>query len=277
MLVLREIFKLSMRTSKNLFNRLRNLSPYDGQFHPSFFRLWDFFGHCRGRIDEILNVFLPMLDDGRGQQNPIHSVKSWNVALLFPPDTADSLPEPFHGLTRLLPHLRFCFREHPEGGRPCPLSLLLQLDSSPYLWCPPSGLGVTCHDWHLPPCSYSSVWLPPQWRNKTGFTFKHWSAAMCILMPCAFIDKPCVAQKFKKRTPLGFRSGRPFLSVTPPPGHDVTMPTWVLAWVSQQNNGISPWPLAATQSRMHQILTASLAGGGSNGQRPGFRVGGLYP
>ncbi|MED6271945.1 hypothetical protein CHARACLAT_025339 [Characodon lateralis] len=121
-----------------------------------------------GRIEEILEVLLPLPDNvpSRGQQPPTPTVNSVGEALLPPPEALDGLPESLrgqpvvllHGLTELLPGPSFCLCHSPGRGtlgltvpvnrlrsptsQPQPLGLLLQLDSIPYCWCPPPGLGT---------------------------------------------------------------------------------------------------------------------------------------
>ncbi|MEQ2245919.1 hypothetical protein ILYODFUR_033004 [Ilyodon furcidens] len=118
--------------------------------------------------EEILQVLLPLPDNApsRGQQLPTPTVNSVGEALLQPPEVPVGIPESlrgqlvvlFNGLTKLLPGLSFCLCHRPGCGilgltvpisslrsptsHPQSIGLLLQLNSIPYCWCPPSGLGI---------------------------------------------------------------------------------------------------------------------------------------
>ncbi|XP_034544317.1 uncharacterized protein LOC117816242 [Notolabrus celidotus] len=122
-----------------------------------------------GGIEEILEVFLPPPDYtlSRGQQLPIHTVNSANKGPLPLPKPSDSLPEPLrgrlkvflHGLTKPLPRPSFRLANRPgrrslglpvpvsclrsPTSQPRPVGLLLQLDGTLHLWCPPAGSGIT--------------------------------------------------------------------------------------------------------------------------------------
>ncbi|KAK3539302.1 hypothetical protein QTP86_034163 [Hemibagrus guttatus] len=81
------------------------------------------YGRCVSGIEEILEVFLLLSNNipSRGQQLSTSTINSVGRELLAPSEVPNGLPEfprghpivLLHGLTKLLPDPRFCFRNHP--------------------------------------------------------------------------------------------------------------------------------------------------------------------
>ncbi|MED6289154.1 hypothetical protein CHARACLAT_033432, partial [Characodon lateralis] len=91
---------------------------------------------CDGRIEEILEILLPLRDNvpSRGQQLRRPTVKSVGEALLSLPEAPDGLPESLrgHGLTELLPGQNFCPCHSPGHST---LGLMVSVSC---LWSPTS-------------------------------------------------------------------------------------------------------------------------------------------